>query len=179
MRPSDPVQTDVNAAARIGLGGGCHWCTEAVFDGLRGVTRVEQGFIRASAPDDSWSEAIIAHFTPGLIPRETLIEVHLRTHASTNNHKMRGKYRSAVYAMDPGDIPHLKSILRILQRGFETPLVTRVLDFQGFKPSEDRFQNYHRRNAGGPFCTRYIDPKLALLRRDYAALVSDEALTTT
>ncbi len=171
------MQPDVNAAARIGLGGGCHWCTEAVFDGLRGVARVEQGFIRASAPDDSWSEAIIAHFTPDLIPLETLIEVHLRTHASTSNHKMRGKYRSAVYAMDPGDIPRLKGILRALQPGFATPLVTRVLGFRGFKASEDRFQNYHRKNAGGPFCTRYIDPKLDLLRREYAALVDDGAVT--
>lgn len=179
MRPSEPVQPNVNAAARIGLGGGCHWCTEAVFDGLRGVARVEQGFVRASAPDESWSEAIIVHFDPDLIPAETLIEVHLRTHASTSNHKMRGKYRSAVYAMDPGDIPHLNRILHDLQSGFDAPLVTRVLDFQEFKPSEDRFQNYHRKNAGGPFCTRYIDPKLDLLRRDYAELVDHGALTAT
>ncbi|WP_306112716.1 peptide-methionine (S)-S-oxide reductase [Roseovarius sp. MMSF_3305] len=173
------VKPDKSAAARIGLGGGCHWCTEAVFDGLRGVVRVEQGFIRASVPDDSWSEAIIVHFNPDMIPLETLIEVHLRTHASTSNHKMRGKYRSAVYAMEPGHIPHLKGILRELQDDFEMPLVTRVLDFQGFKPSEDRFQNYHRKNAGGPFCTRYIDPKLDLLRRDYAELVDHGALTAT
>ncbi|MEO3417055.1 peptide-methionine (S)-S-oxide reductase [Roseovarius sp. CAU 1744] len=157
---------------RIGLGGGCHWCTEAVFDGLRGVMRVEQGFIRASAPDDSWSEAIIVQYDPARISLEILIEIHLRTHASTSDHKLRGKYRSAVYAMDADQKPLIGRALKRLQAGFDAPLVTRVLDFNGFKASEVRFQQYHRKNAGGPFCRRYIDPKLDLLRRDYGGLVS-------
>lgn len=163
----------MDAPARIGLGGGCHWCTEAVFATLRGVTRVEQGFIRAPAPDDTWSEAVIAHFDPGFgpdqIPLAALIEIHLRTHASTSDHKMRGKYRSAIYAVSRDQAAEAESVLRALQPRFPAPLVTRVLPFDGFKPSDARFQDYHRKNSGGPFCTRYIDPKLALLRAEYGA----------
>ncbi|WP_299846885.1 peptide-methionine (S)-S-oxide reductase [uncultured Roseovarius sp.] len=157
---------------RIGLGGGCHWCTEAVFAALRGVARVDQGFIRAPAPDDRWSEAVIAHFDPADIPLAALIEVHLRTHASTSNHKMRGKYRSAIYAFDKEQARHSQAILSDLQPGFDEPLVTRVLQFDGFELSDDRFRNYHERNAGGPFCTRYIDPKLDLLRAEFSDLLS-------
>ncbi|MBO6639652.1 MAG: peptide-methionine (S)-S-oxide reductase [Roseitalea sp.] len=81
---------------RIGFGGGCHWCTEAVFQALRGVTRVEQGFVRSEPPFDAWSEAVIVTFDPASIDLATLTEVHLRTHASTAAHAMRGEYRSAV-----------------------------------------------------------------------------------
>ena len=161
-----------HAPARIGLGGGCHWCTEAVFAALRGVERVDQGFIRAPKPDDSWSEAVLAHFDPGQMPLATLIEIHLRTHASTSNHKMRGKYRSAVYTMDAGQAVAVQDILRHLQPGFDAPLVTRVLAFDAFKASEARFQNYHQTHASGPFCTRYIDPKLDLLRREFSTFVA-------
>ena len=157
--------------ATIGLGGGCHWCTEAVFASLRGVAKVDQGFIRATAPDDDWSEAVIVHFDPGTIPLPALIEIHLRTHASTSNHKMRGKYRSAIYAMSPDQHPQAHRALAALQPAFPDPLVTRVLTYDGFKPSDQQFQHYHIKHAGGPFCTRYIDPKLDLLRRDFATFV--------
>ena len=160
------------APARIGLGGGCHWCTEAVFAALRGVARVDQGFARAPAPDDQWSEAVIAYFDPDQIPLETLIEVHLRTHASTSNHKMRGKYRSAIYAMTAQQAAEATQSLTRLQAGFDAPLVTQGLQFDGFKPSDPHFQNYRAKNAGGPFCTRYIDPKLDLIRRDFADIAA-------
>jgi peptide-methionine (S)-S-oxide reductase len=156
---------------RIGFGGGCHWCTEAVFAALRGVTRVEQGFIRADAPDDSFSEAVLLTFQPAKIPLESLIEIHLRTHSSTSNHSMRSKYRSAIYVMDEIQAEAARRVLAELAPGFDAPLVTRVLPFRTFKASEDRFQRYFEKNAGGPFCTRYIDPKLALLRKEFSAVL--------
>lgn len=158
--------------SKIGLGGGCHWCTEAVFAALRGVQSVEQGFARAGPPDDTWSEAIIANFDPAALPLRDLIEVHLRTHASTSNHKMRGKYRSAVYTFSDPQAAEARAALSHLEPGFDAPLVTRVLEFKGFRASDARFQNYGEKNAGGPFCTRYIDPKLDLLRAEYARLLS-------
>lgn len=156
---------------QIGLGGGCHWCTEAVFAALHGVDRVDQGFIRSCAPDASWSEAVIAHFDPRAIPLEILIEVHLHTHASTSNHKMRCKYRSAVYAFDAMQARQAQAALKGLQAGFDMPLITRVLAFGGFKASDERFRNYHSKNAQAPFCTRYIDPKLELLRKNFSGLM--------
>ncbi|MEP2968245.1 peptide-methionine (S)-S-oxide reductase, partial [Nonlabens ulvanivorans] len=66
---------------KIGLGGGCHWCTEAVFQAVTGVVKVEQGYISSETPYDSMSEAVIVHFST-LVDLEQLIDVHLETHAS-------------------------------------------------------------------------------------------------
>ena len=81
---------------------------------------------------------------------------------------MRGKYRSAVYVFDPSDATHITTHLATLQSGFDDPLVTRVLTARGFKPSDHRFHNYYATDPDRPFCKTYIDPKLALLRQNYA-----------
>lgn len=138
---------------------------------LKGVGRVEQGFIRSEPPDDGWSEAVRLGFDPAEIDREVLIEVHLRTHASMSDHSMRGKYRSAVYVTGEAQGEAVRESLDRLQAGFEWLLVTRVLPLVAFRASEERFQNYHVKQAGGPFCTRYIDPKLDRLRVEFAAHV--------
>ncbi len=152
---------------RAGFGGGCHWCTEAVFQALRGVERVEQGFIRSAPPDDDWSEAVIVHFDPDVISLDTLIEVHLRTHSSTRGHRMRRKYRSAVYVTDDRQRKASLDILQRLQPDFEADLITRVLTLEGFRPSDPRYRNYYRNNPDGPFCQRFIDPKLERIRHEF------------
>jgi len=161
--------------ARIGFGGGCHWCTEAVFQALRGVTCVEQGFIRSEPPFDGWSEAVIVTFEPTLIGLATLTEVHLRTHASTSAHSMRGKYRSAVYAFDSAQMRLAHGLIEGFQPEFGGALVTQVLPFVAFKPSDARFHDYYASDPGRPFCQAYIDPKLAVLRRDFAAHITAPA----
>lgn len=108
-------------------------------------------------------------FDPDLIPLNVLMDVHLRTHASTSNHKMRGKYRSAVYVISDAEAFEVREVLIALQTEFQDLLVTQVLPLEDFKASDSRFHRYFERNEGGPFCTRYIDPKLALLRENYAA----------
>ena len=147
------------------LGGGCHWCTEAVFDHLRGVSHVEQGFARSDPPADSWSEAARVTFDPAVIPMRVLIDIHLRTHAATSDHSMRGTYRSAVYVGDDG--AEARAALAALQAGFDAPLVTQVLPLRGFRLNDARFLAYYRTDPQRPFCRAYIDPKLAMLRREY------------
>lgn len=159
---------------RIGLGGGCHWCTEAVFQALRGVVRVEQGFIAADPPDDAFSEAVLVDFEPEALPLAVLIEAHLRTHASTSAHKLRGKYRSAIYMDGPSQTATALRTLDTLRPDFDEPLVTRVLRRRGFRPSAARFRNYYATDPQRPFCRTYIDPKLALLRERFATKDSEE-----
>ncbi|GAB4538213.1 MAG: hypothetical protein Tsb0019_39200 [Roseibium sp.] len=160
---------------RIGLGGGCHWCTEAVFQAIAGISNVDQGFIRSGPPEDAWSEAVLVTFDPVALPLEVLIEIHLRTHSSTSRHKMRGKYRSAVYVYDSGTGVKVGRILRALQHGFDDPLVTSVLSLAAFKRSDERFRNYYAKGPERPFCRTYIDPKLALLRREFGRVLREGA----
>ncbi len=158
---------------RAGFGGGCHWCTEAVFQSLRGMLEVAQGFIASDPPHDSFSEAVAVTWDPAVIGFEDLIAVHLATHSSTSRHKMRGKYRSAVYVHDDADGEAARRIIDLLARQTDSSFVTDVLPFRAFRPSDARFQDYYTRNREGPFCDAYIEPKLALLRQRFAGLQAD------
>lgn len=140
-----------------------------MFQALSGVVEVAQGFVSSAPPDEAFSEAVIVTYDPALIDLDTLVEIHLRTHASASRHKLRGKYRSAVYVFDDGRAA--VGILNRLQADFEAPLVTRVLPHVAFKPSDARFQNYYASDPARPFCRTYIDPKLKLLRKRFAASV--------
>lgn len=161
---------------RIGLGGGCHWCTEAVFQSLKGVSKVEQGFITSQNEQGSFSEAVIVHYNKSQIGLKDVIEIHLHTHNSTSAHSMRNKYRSAIYAFDNDSMKASQMILNRLRKEFEQPLITKVLPFEGFKASDARFHNYYFSNPEKPFCETYISPKLRLLLHKYSGLAHQERL---
>ena len=158
-----------------GFGGGCHWCTEAVFQSLRGVLEVNQGFIASESPYDSFSEAVAVTWDPAAITFDDLIAVHLATQSSTSRHKMRGKYRSAVYVQDTADGEAARRIIDMIARQTDSVFVTEVLSFEAFRPSETRFKDYYARNRNGPFCEVYIEPKLALLRQRFVGLQAEAA----
>lgn len=98
---------------KIGLGGGCHWCTEAYFLSLKGVEKVEQGWIASTPPNDAFSEAVLVHYDPSQIPLPVLIAIHLHTHAATKAHAFRSKYRSAVYVLEE-KIPEIQPLTGFL-----------------------------------------------------------------
>lgn len=162
----------------IGFGGGCHWCTEAVFQPLVGVSKVRQGFICSDAPDDTWSEAVEVSFDPTRISLRDLIAVHLITHASEADHKMRGKYRSAVYTADDGLAADSKKLIAEVALESDSKFVTRVLRHRGFKPSDARFHDYYKTDPERPFCRAYIEPKLAKLRARHSTLINKEYTTS-
>ena len=86
--------------SKVGFGGGCHWCTEAVFQSLIGIDKVEQGWIASNGKYFNFSEGVIIHFDNNIIDLRLLITIHLYTHSSMANHAMRNKYRSAIYTFD-------------------------------------------------------------------------------
>lgn len=153
---------------KIGFGGGCHWCTEGIFVSLQGVKQVQQGWIAGPAPDDDFSEAVIVHFDPKAISLNDLITIHLETHASSSDHPLRAKYRSAVYAFNAREQNHYQSLL---QNYSQRQLVTRVIRFVAFRASEEKYQDYYRKNPEKPFCQTYISPKLQEIRKQYPTLM--------
>lgn len=155
-------------SAKIGFGGGCHWCTEAVFQHVLGVQGVEQGWIAAAGSDAAFSEAVIVHFDTGIIALAVLVEIHLRTHQSTKKHSMRTKYRSAIYTFSDGQREEVMELLKVLQTQFEEELISKVMPFQAFKGSGEELRNYYLQNPQKPFCETYINPKLRLLIEKYA-----------
>ncbi|MBU2902260.1 peptide-methionine (S)-S-oxide reductase [Maribacter dokdonensis] len=161
---------------KIGFGGGCHWCTEAVFMALKGVHKVEQGFIAPKEDPENFSEAVIVYYYPNLIALKDLVAIHLDTHRSTQNHSMRHKYRSGIYYFMNNEQAILKELLSALQLEFKEPIITGILPFGAFNVSEERFQNYYFKDTEKPFCKTHITPKIQLLKEKYAKHVSTDVL---
>ncbi|MDT0647618.1 peptide-methionine (S)-S-oxide reductase [Zunongwangia sp. F260] len=156
------------ADSKIALGGGCHWCTEAVFQALKGVTKVEQGYVASTGEHSAFSEAVIVHFISEEIPLERLIEVHLYTHNSTSNHSMRSKYRSAIYYFNFSQKVEAEKALTTLQAYFSEKLITKVYPFGVFELSREEIRDYYIKNPEKPFCKTYIEPKLKLLLQQFS-----------
>lgn len=161
---------------KIGFGGGCHWCTEAVFQSLKGVEKVEQGWIASEGEARTLSEAVVVHFDATIIPLEILIEIHLNTHKSTSEHSMRKKYRSAIYYFDANQQVAISDILSSFQSKFDNQLITQVLPYAKFKPSGVEIVNYYYKNPKKPFCASFIDPKLKLLLSNFSTFADKEKL---
>ena len=161
---------------KIALGGGCYWCTEAVFQSLIGVSKVEQGFVASTGDNNTFSEAVIVHFNAEYISLGILIEIHLHTHKSESNHSMRTKYRSAVYVFSEAQKQEAEQILAWLQNQFENKLITEVLAFKSFKASREQIQNYYYNNPEKPFCERFINPKLVLLLKRFSSYTNQNKL---
>jgi peptide-methionine (S)-S-oxide reductase len=155
---------------KIAFGGGCYWCTEAVFQSLIGVEKVAQGFISSEGKNDAFSEAVIVYFNEN-ISLKSLIEIHLYTHKSTVKHSMRNKYRSAIYYFTKVEKEESVQILTTLQIDFDAQIITQILPFKDFKPSIEASQNYYIKNSQKPFCKKYIHPKLDLILRKFSSHV--------
>jgi peptide-methionine (S)-S-oxide reductase len=160
--------------SKIGFGGGCHWCTEAVFQALHGVVKVEQGWIASTAPYDDFSEGVIVNFDSNIISVDVLIEVHLLTHSSSNDHSMRAKYRSAIYYFDDKDSAGLYDTIARLSKENNTHYITKILLFHEFRLNAENQLNYYSKNKEAPFCQLYISPKLTDLRSRFGKSVRED-----
>lgn len=158
---------------KIGFGGGCHWCTEAIFQALNGVDHVEQGWIASTPPFETFSEGIIVHYNEN-INLETLIEVHLLTHSSASAHSMRNKYRSAVYYFDKDDQTQAQSIISGLALKNNVNYITQTLPFGDFRLNTESQLNYYKNNKQAPFCKTYIDPKLTAIRERFGRQIRND-----
>ena len=159
------------SAQKTGFGGSCHWCTEAIFLSLKGVKAVEQGWIASDGNDLYFSEGVIVEYNPAVISLETLVAVHLYTHSCTAEHRMRQKYRSAVYTFNDTQKAAAEAAIEVLQPGFEEPVITRVLPFKRFRINKEAYLNYYYSDPGKPFCENIVNPKLRLILKhftDYA-----------
>ncbi|MGX1929306.1 peptide-methionine (S)-S-oxide reductase [Flagellimonas sp. 2504JD4-2] len=165
--------------SKVALGGGCHWCTEAVFLSLKGVVKVEQGFVSPKEDENAFSEAVVVSYDSALISMKDLITVHLHTHKSTSAHSFRNKYRSAVYVFSEEDFDRASNILKLLNSDFDQELITSVHYFNQFKPSEEQFHNYYYANPEKPFCETYISPKLQTILNKFGDLADEEKINAS
>jgi peptide-methionine (S)-S-oxide reductase len=159
---------------KVGFGGSCHWCTEAIFRSLKGVTEVQQGWISSDGENTAPSEAVIVSFEETEISLQTLIAIHLHTHSCTATHSMRDKYRSAVYTFNDRQAAEAQTVIKGLQAEFEQPIITKVLPFQTFRLNEETYLDYYYKDPSKPFCQNIVNPKLKELIRRFQKHISPQ-----
>ncbi len=159
---------EILTSEKIAFGGGCHWCTEAVFQVINGVVDVDQGFVSSFKPYDKFSEAVMVHFDPAVVNPLTLIKIHLETHSSAAAHNLRHKYRSAIYTFTLEQERRAYEMINTMNKELSQKIITKVLPFCKFQPSAEEFRNYYVRDPVKPFCQTYITPKLEFLNARYS-----------
>ena len=156
--------------SHIGFGGSCHWCTEAIFLSVKGVTQVEQGWIASENDESGFSEAVIVTFNKTKVSLAMLIAVHLYTHSCTAQHSMRQKYRSAIYTFEKKQYLAATKAIDTLQKEFSDKIITMVIPFHAFKLNDEQYLNYYYNNPGKPFCQNIVNPKLQELLKKFPDL---------
>ncbi|WP_298610348.1 peptide-methionine (S)-S-oxide reductase MsrA [uncultured Thiothrix sp.] len=162
----------------IVLGGGCFWCTEAVFQQLRGVKQVISGYSGGQMLNPDYrsvcngntghAEVIQLQFDPSQISYADLLRIHLTTHDPTTLNRQgadRGtQYRSVIFTHSTEQQATAQQVVQEMQAHFDDPIVTQIMPAEIFYPAEDYHQNYYRSNPGAGYCQAVISPKLSKAR---------------
>jgi peptide-methionine (S)-S-oxide reductase len=172
------------------LAGGCFWCTEAVFDQLRGVESVESGYIGGTVSAPSYeqvcsgrtghAEAIKVVFDPAVISYGELLDIFLHTHDPTTLNRQGAdvgtQYRSALFPHS--DAQHAEAVAAIArnQADWDDPIVTTIEPEGAWWRAEDYHQRYYENNGNkNGYCVAVVGPKLAKFRKGYAARLKTAA----
>jgi peptide-methionine (S)-S-oxide reductase len=165
------------------LGGGCFWCTEAVFQDLKGVEKVKSGYAGGHVENPTYeevcgkgtghAEVVQVTFDPSIISFRDLLEVFFSTHDPTTPNRQGAdvgpQYRSAVFFHSPEQKAIAEEVIRdVNERGiWGAPIVTEVAEFTRFYPAEAYHDDYFRRNPYQGYCQVVIAPKVAKFRKQH------------
>jgi len=167
--------------------GGCFWCTEPVFSQLKGVQKVESGYIGGHTlnptykdicnGDTGHAEAIRVTYDAEIVSYAMLIEVFLVAHDPTTLNRQGNdvgtQYRSAIFYLDDAQQQTAKSVIQAFEEAqvYSIPIVTEVTAATRFYPAEDYHQYYFAKNPANPYCLAVAAPKAAKIRAKYANLI--------
>jgi peptide methionine sulfoxide reductase msrA/msrB len=178
------------AQAKATFGGGCFWCTEALFQQLAGVSRVESGYAGGDVPDPGYeqvcsgrtghAEVVQVTFDPAVISYADLLRIHLSTHDPTTLNRQgadRGtQYRSIILAHDGDQEAIARQVIAEMAAAFDDPIVTEVRPFEAFYRAEGYHQDYYASNPRRPYCGAVISPKLQRFRQLFRDRLREDAL---
>ncbi len=168
------------------VAGGCFWCTEAVFRQLGGVSAAQSGYIGGAVDNPDYkavctgqtghAEAIRITFDPAVIALADLLDVFMATHDPTQLNRQGGdvgtQYRSALFLSDDLPLAQAQAAITRAAADHAAPIVTTIEGPAHFWPAEDYHQEYwEAQGQRNPYCLAVIPPKLAKLRKGFAAMV--------
>ncbi|MBI4132302.1 MAG: peptide-methionine (S)-S-oxide reductase MsrA [Candidatus Sungbacteria bacterium] len=171
----------------IVFGGGCFWCTEAVFLGLKGVIRVTPGYAgghtenptheQVSTGRTGHAEVIGIEYDPMLIPFRKLLEVFFMAHDPTTVNRQGAdvgeQYRSIILYTDERQRLNAESFIAELTaaKKFPNPIVTAIKPLERFWPAEEYHRDYYTRNPDAPYSQAVITPKMQKARQQFPELL--------
>jgi peptide-methionine (S)-S-oxide reductase len=181
MSETPPPTSPTSAVATVG--GGCFWCTEAVFSELQGVLSVLPGYAGGSVNDPTYeqvcggrtghAEVVQITFDPRVLPYRDLVTIFLTTHDPTSKNRQGAdvgtQYRSIILYHDENQRAAAEEVIRSLdgQKLWRGKIVTEVVPLKAFYPAEEYHHNYFARNPTQGYCQFVIAPKVAKLRKQY------------
>lgn len=176
--------SNLESVEQATFGGGCFWCTEAVFQQLRGVRSVRSGYSGGHVPNPTYeqvcskrtghAEVIQIDYDPSQVRYEDLLEVFFRTHDPTTldrqGNDIGPQYRSVIFYHNEAQRNAAARAIQALDESgaFDAPIVTAVEPFREFYPAEDYHQNYFAANPRQPYCSFVIAPKVEKFRAAFA-----------
>jgi peptide-methionine (S)-S-oxide reductase len=165
------------------LGGGCFWCLEAVYDGLRGVEDVVSGYAGGRVPDPSYeavcsgrtghAEVVQVTFDPREVSFREILEVFFTIHDPTTLNRQGAdvgtQYRSVIFHHTPEQKRVAEEVIRELeaQRVWEDPIVTEIAPLEASYPAEAYHQEYYARNPYQGYCQVVVAPKVVKFRERF------------
>jgi len=173
------------------LAGGCFWCTEAVFNDVVGVTKVESGYTggqttnptykQVCGGDTGHAEAIRVTFDPDVISYDELLDIFLGTHDPTQLNRQGNdvgtQYRSAIFPLDGEQEAAARAAIKRAQADWTNPIVTTIEPLGDWYPAEDYHQSYWEgEGQRSPYCLATIPPKLKKLRKSFQHRLKDQAV---
>ena len=164
------------------FGGGCFWCTEAVFQELKGVEKVVSGYSGGNVPGHptyreicsgltGHAEVVQITFDANVVSYEDILVIFMTTHDPTTLNKQGAdvgtQYRSVIYYHDENQKEIAEDVVKKVADYYDKPIVTEISPLDIFYKAEDNHQDYYRNNKEQGYCSFVITPKLAKLRKLY------------
>jgi peptide-methionine (S)-S-oxide reductase len=168
------------------LGGGCFWCTEAVYKEVKGVLDVESGYSNGQAQHPNYeqvctgatghNEVVKLTYDPSQVSTRQLLEIFFVVHDPTTLNRQGNdsgtQYRSGIYYTNPEQKQVAENIIRELtqEKAFDRPIVTEVKAKENYWPAEAYHQDFFEKNPDQGYCMAVAAPKVAKFRKTFADL---------
>lgn len=178
----------MNTAQTIVFGGGCFWCTEAVFQMLKGIVSIEPGYAGGTTANPTYedvcggqsghAEVIRVTFDPSLIRFEDLLAVFFGTHDPTSvnrqGHDVGTQYRSVILTTTPEQLEQAQLYVQNLNASTNEgqTIATEINPLENFYPAEDYHHSYYQKNSDAMYCQMVINPKLKKAKEQFTHLLN-------
>lgn len=165
------------------LGGGCFWCTEAVYQQVIGVDRVESGYSGGHIPDPTYeqicegntghAEVIRIHFDSAVVSYRNILEIFFTIHDPTTLNRQGNdvgtQYRSVIYTHSLEQMAMAREVIATMAHVWDAPIVTELQEAPVFYPAEEYHQNYFINHPMQSYCAFVVAPKVTKFRQVFAS----------